>query len=231
MNLSAFISKIPKSVLVVGVLAIALGLFIMNDPLKDECEVRTGIFLKEMRGILTSVRSKEKTQFAQISFWMDRCRQGNSVGACDDYFTGLRKLASALKLFPEKCQAKFSEENEGLLKNIVKGIEVMALVAWGDAPPAGVSNRSGWLTEADLKTFCQLKKTYLELAGEENLAGLKNYIFSSYPDAWPEKVPIESRAPENRPHALKTKDNPTGTMDTNQIYERSLFSIRCDLYE
>lgn len=231
MSIDQIISKIPKPVLVVGVLVVALVVIVFNNPLKDECEVKTSIFLKEMRGIITSVRSKDKTQFAQISFWMDRCKQGNSLGACEDYFSGLKKLTTALSVFPEKCQEKFSEENEAFTKNLVSGLVVMSLVAWGEKPPNGMSERAGWLTEVDLKTFCRLKKTLLLLSGEEQLAAVKNTVYAMYPDAWPEKLPIEARDPERRPLAWKTEENPTGKMDQKQIYERSLFSIRCDLYE
>lgn len=231
MSLDQIISKIPKPVLVVGVLTIALVVIVFSNPLKDECEVKTTNFLKEVRGIVTSVRAKDKTQFAQLGFWMDRCKQGNSQGACEDYFSGLRKLTTALTIFPEKCQLTYSEENENFLRYLIDGLQVMSLVAWGEKPPAGVADRAGWLTEVDLKTFCRLKKTFFNLASEEDFTAVKNKIYLQYPDAWAETVPEKSRDPENRPLALKTQSNPSGTMNVKQVYERSLFSIRCDLYE
>lgn len=231
MSLNQIVSKIPKPVLVIGVLTLALVAIVFNNPLKDECEVKTTNFLKEVRGIITSVRAKDKTQFAQLGFWMDRCKQGNSQGACEDYFSGLRKLTTALTVFPEKCQSRYSEENENFISYLINGIQVMSLVAWGERPPNGVADRAGWLTEADLKTFCRLKKTFYSLAKEEDFTAVKNKVYLQYPDAWPETVLEKSRDPENRPMALKTAANPTGTLDVKQIYERSLFSIRCDLYE
>ncbi len=232
MGLDQFIARVPKAVLVIVVLTMALIFIVVMNPLKDECDVKTDIFLKEMRGIITSVRvKKNKTQFAKLNFWKDRCRDGNTVGACEEYFTGLNKLTTALSVFPDKCQLKFIEENEAFPKYIYDAIQVMALVAWGERPPSGPSERLGWLTEAHLKTFCRLKKTFATLTSEEDLQSLRSKIYSQYPDSWPEAVDPEAKKPEDRPKALKSALNPTGTLDKDKVYERSLFSMRCDLYQ
>lgn len=231
MSLNQLIAKTPKPLLVIGVLALALALIVLSNPLKDECEIKTTLFLREVRGIITSVRNKDKTQFAQIQFWMSKCKEGNSQSACEDYLNGLKKFTSALAIFPEQCQPKLFEDNASFLKTMTDAIEVMALVAWGDKPPGGISDRSGWLTEPNLKSFCALKKTFSFLTSDEDLIALKYKIYSAYPDAWPENVTEDLRDPENRPLAFKNSANPSGKMDEKQIYERSLFSIRCDLYQ
>ena len=185
-----------------------------------------------MRGIITSVRvKKNKTQFAKLNFWKDRCRESNTAGSCEEYFNGLTKLTTALSIFPDQCQIKFIEENEAFPKYIYDAIQVMALVAWGERPPSGPSERLGWLTEAHLKTFCRLKKTFATLTSDEELIALRDKIYSQYPDSWPETVDPEARKPEDRPKAFKAASNPLGTLDKNKVYERSLFSMRCDLYQ
>ena len=232
MNLDQLISKIPKPLLVFGVLAVALIVIWVNNPLKDECEVRTDIFLKEMRGIITSVRVKKaKTQFAQLTFWKDKCKEGNTAGTCDDYFKGLSKLTTALSAFPDKCQSKFAEENEFFGKTIYEALQIMSLAAWGEKPPVSAAERFGWLSEREIKTFCKLKSTLMLLIPEEELEGLKEKIYSQYPDEWSEKIPVDLRIPEDRPKAYKTTLNPTAPLDKNKVYERSLFSVRCDLYQ
>ncbi len=232
MNLQLLMQKIPKPVLVLIALIGALALIVVSNPLKDECEVKTNLFLKEMRGIITSVRvKKSKTQYAQLTFWRDRCKEGNSIGSCEDYFSGLKKLALALAVFPDHCQTKFIEENEAFLKNVSDALQIMSLVAWGEKPPTGPSERLGWLTEDHLKTFCRLRKNFVALTSDEDLQALRDRIYFQYPDAWPEAIPMEDRKPEDRPKALKTASNPNGSFDKNKIFERSLFSIRCDLYQ
>ncbi len=232
MNLSVLLAKMPKPILVIGVLVIALAVIIYSNPLKDECEVRTNIFLKEMRGIINSVRvKKNKTQFAQIIFLKDRCKDANSIGGCEDYFNALRKLTQALAVFPQHCQEEFAKENEAIVKHIYDGIQILALVAWGEKPPGGATERLGWLNEEHVKTFCRLKKTYLNLTSDEDSDVLRDRVYLQYPNAWPESIPDESKKPENRPKALKTPANPSGSLDKAGIFERSLFSMRCDLYQ
>ena len=231
MGLDQIVSKIPKPFLVVLVLGISLIFIVFNNPLKDECGIKSQIFLDEMRGITGTLTLKTKTQFAQLGTWRDRCRDGNSIGACEDYFNGLRKMTKGLQVLPEKCLPKFSEENEWFLKVTTQAIVSLALIAWSEKPPSGVTERLGWLTESEVQIFCKLKKTYADLAGDESLAKLKNNVYQMYPDAWPETVSADLRTAESRPMAFKTPANPNGTLEKNQIYERSLFSIRCDLYQ
>ena len=140
-------------------------------------------------------------------------------------------MTTALQVFPEKCLQKFSEENEWFLKVTTQAVVSLALIAWAEKPPSGVAERMGWLTESEVRIFCKLKKTFADLAGDESLVGLKNSVYQQYPDAWPEAVSSDLRTSENRPMAFKTPVNPNGTLDKNQIYERSLFSVRCDLYQ
>lgn len=230
------LSKIPKPILVVAVLVIAVALFIVNDPLKDECEVQARNFERNMRGILTATKKNKKIQFALLGPMKENCRDGNSIGSCAEYFEALRKMANEMRSFKDKCQIKYAEENEAFLIHLSQALQTMALVAWGDKPPTGVAERAGWLIESQLRTFCTLKKSYLVLAGEENYRALRNRIYLEYPDVWPtslvpnETTDVDNRKPENRPRALKTASNQNGSLDQKQIFERSLFSIRCDLY-
>ena len=69
------------------------------------------------------------------------------------------------------------------------------------------------------------------LTSEGDFEGVKEKIYSQYPEAWPEVVTEDLRLPENRPMAYKTAANPTAPLDKKKIYERSLFSTRCDLYQ
>ncbi len=231
MDINQLLSKIPRPVLIVSVLGLALIFIVFQNPLKDECDIKTTLFLNSLRGITGSTTIKGKTQFAQLGFWRDRCREGNSIGACEDYFNGLRTISTSLKVLPEQCLPNFSENNEWLLKVIVQAIQSLAVIAWGEKPPASVSERAGWLTEANLQSFCILKKVYTDLVGAEGMAALKNNTYEQYPDVWADTVTLDLRTAENRPKALKSEINISGTLDKNQIYQRSLFSVRCDLYQ
>lgn len=254
MSLDEAIQKVPKPVLILGVLVLALVFFVYNDPLKDECEVQGSRFRKNMQGLLYGEKIGKKTQFPKINYWRDRCRSGNSIGACEDYLEGLRGLVKELKAVNRSCQIKYVQEAQGasLLKEVSNAVQIISLVAWGEKPPGGLSERLGWLNETHVRTFCYLKETMKEFTGEEGLLKLREKVYREYPGDWPDKfnvndlvassgelnakgeaasdVDVSKLVAENRPRAYKTTSNPAGTYTRDQIYERSLFSIRCDLY-
>lgn len=232
MDFNQLVKKIPQPALVIGVLVAALAIFVVSNPLKDECEIKIKIFEKNLHGSLISVRGADKkTKFAQIDYWKENCRMGNSLGACNDYFTGLRKLADELRLVPNKCMLTYIEDNEKFMGQVLDGIKVMALVAWGDAPPVNIQSRLGWLTSADVTTFCRLK-TFVEKTHEpEAFKAFRSQVYAEFPDAWPAALSIEERNPELRPKALKSLTNPQGRLEAREVYERSLFSYRCDMYQ
>lgn len=132
----------------------------------------------------------------------------------------------------EKCQVAHSlrPDNEYFVNSLYTELQIMALVAWGEKPPAGPAERLGWLTVPHLQTFCSLKRSFIWIAGEANYEALKEKVFREYPDNWDEKTPIELRDPENRPRALKTPNNMIGTLTKDEVFQRSIFSIKCDLY-
>jgi hypothetical protein len=234
-DLNQVIQKIPKPLLVLGVIILSIGFFVYNDPLRDECEVQNTLFEKKMLG-LTITEQKKNYQgrklkhFPQLEYWKNRCKEGNSIGSCNDYFTGLRTLIQELRVVNDKCQIKFSQQNEGFSFIISEGLQIMALVAWGDKPPGGPGERLGWLTTTHLQTFCYLKRTFILISDEQTYEALKAKVYREYPDNWPESAIAEDRIDEKRPRAFKTMTNPNGSLKADEIYSRSLFSVRCDLY-
>lgn len=230
MDLNQFIQKIPKPVLVLTVLALSILLFVYNDPLRDECDIQAFVFENKMKGLLTKVKVNGKVQYPKMTYWRDRCKDGNSIGSCSDYLDGLKSMTKELKLMSDKCQQTYSQKNEDFSVYISHGLQIMALVAWGEKPPDSVAERLGWLTVAHMQTFCYLKRTFVLIGGEENFLSLREKVYREFPDNWPDKLDAESRLPDNRPRAYKTESNPSGTLGFEQIFQRSIFSIRCDLY-
>lgn len=231
-SLDETLQQIPKPLLVFLILAISIVFFVVNDPLRDECEIQSILFEKNTTGFLSAVKlSSNKIQFPQFNYWRDRCRDGNSIGACEDFLNGLKGLVTELRSFKDKCQIKYSETKEDFKVQLNQALQIVALVAWGDKPPKSIQERLGWLTESNLKTFCGLRKAYLNVAGEEAYTALREKVYRQYPDVWSDTVPLENRTSDNRPLAYKTQANPGGSLTKEQVYERSLFSIRCDLYQ
>lgn len=225
------IQKIPRPLLVLLVLAGALAFIVSQNPLSDGCEVEISNFDREVSGILTSYTTKKKTkQYAQLYFMRDQCKQGNSQGSCEEYFKALKRVADAARVVSDRCTPKL-QEHQSLKEALSTGIKIMALVAWGDKPPEGVSQRLSWLTENDVYGFCRAKNGLVRLVGLEAYKNFRSEIYREFPDRWPADMSMDRRAELPRPRALQSPANPSGSLKENDIYERSLFSLRCDLYQ
>jgi len=233
-SLDQLIQKIPRTTLVIGVLVLALGLIVYQNPLEDGCGVEVKNFTREVRGWLIGFKTKSnKTQLPQLDSMKKLCREGNSAGACENYYLGLKKVTVGLKHMNEQCFAKLVEEYPQLPMTVAQGLVTMALNAWGEKPPASVQERLGWLTEADIYTFCRLRNAYPKLTSQEDYQNLRMAAYAEYPAAWPDKIPLEKRSEVPRPRALKDPMDPQskGVLTSDEIYKRSLFSLRCDLYQ
>lgn len=230
-KLDEAIAKMPRSLLVFLVLAGSLAFIVSQNPLSDGCEVEITNFGREVRGIITAYKTKKGRQFATLFYALDQCKEGNNQGSCEDYFKALKRVADATRVVSPKCYPKLKLEYETLTQVLATGVKVMALVAWGDKPPEGIGQRLGTLTEGDIYGFCRSKNGLVQLTSLEEYKSFRASVYREFPDRWPENLPLEKRAEIPRPRALQSVSNPTGTLKESDVYERSLFSLRCDLYQ
>ncbi|AZZ35885.1 hypothetical protein CIK05_03440 [Bdellovibrio sp. qaytius] len=214
------------------VLAAALGFIISQNPLSDGCEVEITNFGREVRGVLTGYKTAKKTiQYAQLNYARELCKDGNSQGSCEDYFKAVKRVADATRVVSPKCFIKLKEEYKDLTNALATGIKIMALAAWGEKPPEGLGQRMGWLNEGEIYGFCRAKNGLVQLTSLEEYKALRASVYREFPDRWPDKLPMEKRAEMPRPRALQSVTNVTGSLKESDVYERSLFSLRCDLYQ
>lgn len=226
------VAKMPRPLLVFLVLAGALGFIISQNPLSDGCEVEISNFEREVTGIITSVKdSKKRQQYPKLNYAREQCKDGNSQGSCEDYFKTVKRVADAIRVVSPKCHIKLKEQFQSLTNVLATGIKIMALAAWGEKPPEGIGQRMGWLTEGDIYAFCRAKNGLVQLTSLEEYKVLRASVYREFPDRWPENLPLESRAEMPRPRALLSTTNVKGSLKESDVYERSLFSLRCDLYQ
>ncbi len=225
------IYKIPKPLLVLLILSFALLIIIMNNPLSNGCEVELTNFDNSVLGVLKSYRLKsKKIQYAQLDYVKERCANYNSIGACSEYFKSLKKVADSLKQISGECHEKLIESYPKLLNQMADGMKILALSAWGSQIPENMSRRLGWLSEAEVRTFCRLKLKYIDWVGVESYKQFRKLIYMEFPSSWPDVINSESKLENARPKAFKTSQNPSGALDESKVFEKSLFSIKCELY-
>jgi hypothetical protein len=245
-NLDEVLSKIPKPILVVGVMIIALVVILKVRPLKDGCDIEVSNFTEDVRGyLLKAPKTKTKKMvLPQVGETKRFCKEGNSPGACQSYFSAIKKVEEAFVRFDNKCLVQLvkdenfvnedaPEETASIIKfQLKEAVKILALLAWGEKPPAGLADRAGWLSRSEVYTFCRLKTVLLDIVGDQEYKVFRTSVLREYPDAWPEKLQSQIHSEDvHRPTVLKWSGNPSGTMDEKEVLQRSMFSLRCEQYQ
>ncbi len=245
-SLDEVINKIPKPLLVGVVMVVALVVILLAKPLKDGCDVEISNFTEDVKGyLLKSPRTKTKKMILpQVGETKQFCKNGNSAGACENYFSALKKVEEAFIRLDHKCLPQLvqteafvnedsPEETQSIIKfQLKEAVKILALLAWGEKPPTGLADRAGWLSRSEVYTFCRLKTVLIDIIGDEDFKVFRTSVLREYPDAWPEKLQSQIGTEDvQRPTVLKWSGNPSGTMNEKEVLQRSMFSLRCDQYQ
>ncbi len=199
--------------------------------MSDGCEVDIKNFSRDVRGVLRGyVDTKEQTHFPLIQSQKAYCREGNTPGACENYFISLKKMTAATSRVRSECYEKLTLDYTNFLPEAADGVKTLALIAWGIQPPKESSQRLGWLSQPEIYTFCRLKRVLQNQLSEEEYKAYREGIYSEYPQEYPADIDDEKKLLIERPRALRTVSNPDGQLNETEVFERSLFSIRCDMY-
>lgn len=234
-SLDELINKIPRTALVAGVFIIALGLIVYTNPLQDGCDVQVANFKEDVKGYLINTKTKnKKMKMAEVNTSKDFCKNGNSQGACENYFSALSKISEAFVRFDHQCMVRLSEDEAltNLEPQLKDALKILALLAWGEKPPDSVADRLGWIAKSEVYTFCRLKSVLVEIMGEEAFKEYRFSVYKEFPAQLPEQFKNQIGSEDvQRPGALKWSGNLNGTLTQEDVFQRSLFSLRCELYQ
>ncbi len=216
------LDRIPRPLLVFAVLLIGIALlFVIRKP-HSVCENQLELFKEAEAGQIYTRKVKAAQRPAIFPRLMDNCKIGNSPGACYELFTAFRKVLRDLDGASQECLAPFGEEVE-IRNAVVKGTELLVMLAWGSKPPEQGLAKFGWLETPDLSLFCQMKAMYIRMYGTE--------AWESFRLATQAKLPGEAELIEdgNCVNCDSLKKAPA-VFSAEEIWVRSLFSLRCDQY-
>ncbi len=217
----------PKWLVALLVISIGVAGVMLVNPMKTVCHTDRESLMVSMEGLLTD-RVDEKKRKVPATFLIakQRCSEGNSAGACYDYLRYLKEITRRVNVSSTECFSVLFEE-ERIQKTIAGGMEMMALMAWGDEPPADAAERYNWLSSSDVATFCQMRRIFLYAAADDGEAwnAFRERIFAKYPgkrtadDLTEWTVTDEGEVP-----GPKAKDE----LSKVEIWNRSLLSAPCD---
>lgn len=206
-------------VLVGGVLI----LFLFQRP-HSVCDSQIEIFKESQRGQIYPQEIKGgQSRLGPYSRYIGGCRSGNSAGACYDLFMLLKRLLRDFDLVPRQCLVEMAEV-ENVKAILSENIELLVLLAWGQEPPEpNSSKRFGWLEAPDFSLFCNLKRKYISIFGEEAFDSLRLAIQNKLPGevtVFREGICVNCEDPRAA----------VETLGAEQTWLRSIFSLRCEQY-
>jgi hypothetical protein len=218
--LGGLVSQIPKQLIVIlAILGGVLLVFFGQAP-HTPCDSQKEIFLESQKGLLFPKIEKRQKIAAQYFRFSEVCRAGMKPGSCYELFAVLRRTLRELQAAPQDCSEQFSEIPE-LRRALQESIEVMTLIAWGSRPPEDGQQKFSWLETSDLALFCQLKRSYIRIFGQEPFEELRQRIQSQLPG---ESVVVVDGKCLN----CNSRKSAPEILSDEEIRSKSLFSAHCD---
>ncbi len=223
MDAEQFLQTLPRPVLVLGTIVLGIVLIMLFSPPHTICDTQTDQVKEGLIGLTQPMKIKKQTMPPKMAEALRNCYQGSTTGSCYDYFQDLRGLARFVMDGTLECRPQIYNIRD-IRKNLEEGVTNMALLAWGDKPPEpGAFGRFGPLREADLSLFCYLKSAIIAGAGDDAWQNLRKKVFAQFPG---EEAPL----PKDPKDILKPARPAVQLLSELDIWNRSLFSIRCENY-
>jgi hypothetical protein len=217
-----FINSLPKPVLALLVIIVGIVVFFMIQPPHTVCDTQAEALQEAQRGVLFPAKEKKNVIPPSILRSKEACQLGNSAGSCYEYFLSLRKVADDITKSSAECAAQLYELAE-VRTALNDGLEMMVRLAWGLKPPEPTLERFGWMQESEISTFCRLRTVYVRANGEDAWVELRRKISTKLPG---EEVPVALEPGQ----ATVEPRMATTLMSEQDIWNRSLFSARCDVF-
>lgn len=199
--MSQFLNTLPKTLVAIGAIVLGFILIWINDPPKTVCDAQMALFRESQKSFLYSATEFGKPSLAKEAY--EICKADNSPGGCFQFFERLKRLNTDIGDIPEQCsETAAKDEKIGLW--LQRSLVLMTQMAWGERTPASYTQKNGWFDGSDIALFCGLKRSSIQIFGDEVYAQWRESMLTSLPDY--EKVGRE------------------------QAWAKSLVSTPCDYY-
>lgn len=216
------LDQIPRPLLVFLVLSVGIALFFVIQKPQSLCDSQFEIFKESQQGQIFSRQGKTSLRPAIYPRLVENCKIGNGPGACYEFFNLLRKLIRDLNGSQSECLVPFGKVDE-VKRALFEGTRLIVQAAWGDQPPEKGVAKFGWMETSDLALFCQLKEMIIKIYGELE--------WDTFRLATHNKLPGEAQIIKDGIclNCDQIKKAPE-ILSVEEIWARSLFSLRCEQF-
>lgn len=224
--LSQIFRYVPEWVFVCVILVGGLAYFIYDRPLYRLCDAQIQEFSRAQQGKL----------IGRLVPARKRCIGSIRGSGCVEYFQIFETAVSSMPKLQEKCLRELSEMPMISL-SFGQYLRTMVLLAWGDRPPGTQFEKVGWLTAADLKTFCRVREFYNMFYPQEQWNALVSSTLGLLVE---DPAVIPKNRVQRRLSEIDAKDKsededkyffPKAKMKPDRAFTLSLFSLDCLPYQ
>ena len=214
--------QVPKWVIVITVLVVAsFGIYFLNPP-HSACESQIDIVKDKLKGRLFPGKAKKSTLPPAYVAQLENCKLGNSPGGCYELFRTMRLVDTQLSNIDFACNETLGGIPE--VRNSLRAVMTLLVqIGWGEEPPKPGEPQRGWLETADISLFCHMRDLYTRYYGKEELDRFMAGVFAELPG---EPPVFEGSTCAN----CEFRKKATEVLSREEMWARSLFSTRCDIY-
>ncbi|MFN9066926.1 MAG: hypothetical protein ACK5V3_06840 [Bdellovibrionales bacterium] len=212
----------PRPILVLGAIILGISIFMFLSPPHTICDTAHAEVTGSLIGITRPLKVKKQTHPPKINNALDSCYSGRSSGACYEYFHILKTLAKFVISSNSECRNRIFNISD-IKSRLIEGAENLVLLAWGDYPPEDVAVKFGILQDADVALFCYIKGAVIAGSSEQDWQSLRKKLSKKLPGERP-------KLPENPKDGITPARNAAEVLSELEIWNKSLFSVRCENY-
>lgn len=165
-ELAKIFRYIPEWVFVLILISLVVVFVFFDNPLTTVCDTQIADFTQGQTGKLfpRAVQVLDPLtggpHFENVLAKNRKQCIGSINGAgCYGYFKTVQSVLDDFKKLKNQCLMELSQK--GVIKILFDDyLSTITRLAWGESPPKSQFTKKGWLSDLELKTFCQVKKYY-----------------------------------------------------------------------
>lgn len=216
---------IPEWMFVLILVGLGLIFFFNDTPLVSVCDAQVNDFVKGQ-----STKLFDQKEFKRSK---DNCVDSPRGTGCHAYFKTIQSVLYDFKKLDTECLKELSTKPiivqtfDGYLMNL-------GIMAWGEHAPRAQSQKTGWLSDLELKTFCSVRTYYHDFYPKERWNGLVQKTLSYLVEDPATALAIERSKKEQFQDEVeeeKVYKFKKARMDLKKAFDLSLFSMDCLYYQ
>lgn len=239
--LATIFRYIPESIFVLIILVGGLYYFMFEKPIYSVCNAQINDYVKGQNGKffpkgIRVLNPKTGGTYSENTLKVARQKCISSIRGfgCNEYFLIMASAIQDIAKLDPKCRIELSQ-NSYFSSSINQYMSTMAQLAWGEIPPATQFDKTSWLDQSTLKTFCRTREYYRQFYDDLRWNGLVGETLNMLTEDPTKPSRVQTKLAKIDEKAKEKEGNaedsiyyfPKAKITTEKAFDLSLFSLDC----